>query len=167
MSDLAKIDVRATGTIRENRTGTIRNQKMISSKQLKKQERGCSKYCCDGTVYISKWHDNSVVTIASNWESHIPVHKVRGRVKGDVKEKPHLINDYNKGMGASISRIVCWKLTAQQYVLKMVLATFCQSSQYYGCRCIEDLLSDWRYENNPHRFWKASDAIPIKSLTTP
>ena len=24
-------------------------------------------------MYIAKWHDNSVVTIACNWESHIPV----------------------------------------------------------------------------------------------
>ena len=53
MSDLAKIDVRATGTIRENRTVNI-NQKMISSKQLQKQERGCFKYCCDVIFYIAK-----------------------------------------------------------------------------------------------------------------
>ena len=33
---------------------------------------------------------------------------------------------------------------------KMIPATFCQSSQYYGCRCMEDSLSDWRQENNPH-----------------
>ena len=100
MPDLAKIDGQATGTIRENRTAGA-NQKMISSKQLQKQERGCFEYCCDGTVYIAKWHDNSVVTIASNWESHTPVHKVRRRVKGDVKEvlQPHLINYYDKGMG--------------------------------------------------------------------
>ena len=74
---------------------------MISSKQLQKQEYECFEYCCDGTVYIVKWHDNSVVTIASNWESHIPVYKIRRQVKGAVKEvsQPHLINSYNKGMG--------------------------------------------------------------------
>ena len=100
MSDLVKIDVQAIGTIRENRTAGA-NQKMISSKQLQKQERRCFEYCCDGTVYIAKWHDNSVVTIAGNWESHIQVHKVRRRVKGGVKEvtQPHLIKSYNKGMG--------------------------------------------------------------------
>ena len=65
MSDLAKIDVRATDTIRENKIAAT-NLKMISSKQLQKQERGCFEYCCDGTLYIAKWHDNSVVTIASN-----------------------------------------------------------------------------------------------------
>ena len=100
MSDLAKIDVRATGTIRENRTPGA-NQNTISSKQLQKQERGCFEYCFDKTLYITKWHDNSVVTIASNWESHTPVHKVRRPVKGSVKEvpQPHLINSYDKGMG--------------------------------------------------------------------
>ena len=145
MSDLAKIDVRATSAIRENRTPGA-NQKMISSKQLQKQERGCFEYCCDGTVYNVKWHNNSVVTIASNWESHIPVHKVRRRVKGGVKEvtQPHFINYYNKEMGASISWIACWKLTAQQYVVKKGSGHFCQPSQYYGCRCIEDSLSNWR-----------------------
>ena len=100
MSDLTKIYVQVTGMIRENRT-VVTNQKMISSKQLQNQELGCFKYCCDGAVYIAKWHDNSVVTTASNWKSHTPVHKVRCWVKGSVKEvpQPHLINSYNKGIG--------------------------------------------------------------------
>ena len=100
MSDLAKIDVRATGMIRENRTAGT-NQKIISSKQLQKQKRGCFEYCCDRTVYIAKWHNNSNAMIASNWESHTPIHKVRHRVKGDVKGVPqlHLISSYNKGIG--------------------------------------------------------------------
>ena len=86
--------------IRKNRTVGA-NQKMISSKQLQKQECGCFEYCCDGIVYIAKWHDNSVVTIASNWESYTPVHKVRHHAKEGVKEvpQPHLINSYNKWMG--------------------------------------------------------------------
>ena len=93
---------------------------MISSKQLQKQERRCFEYCRDRTVYIAKWHDNSVVTIASNWESHTPVHKVRRRVKGGAKEvtQLYLINSYNKRMGASILWIAYWKLTAQQYMVK-------------------------------------------------
>ena len=143
MSDLAKVYVRATGTLRENRTAGA-NQKMISSKQLQKQERGCFEYCCNGTLYIAKWHDNSVVTIASNWESHIPVHKVRRLVKEGVKEvtQPHLINSYNKEMGG-IDLMNCL-LKAYHPTIhgkKMVLATFCQSSQCYGCRC---MMSDWR-----------------------
>ena len=53
MSDLAKINVRATGTIRENRTAGD-SQKMISSKQHHKQKRGCFEYCCDASIYIAK-----------------------------------------------------------------------------------------------------------------
>ena len=53
MSDLAKIYVRATGTIRENKTACT-NHKIISSKRLQKQERKCFKYCFGGTVYIAK-----------------------------------------------------------------------------------------------------------------
>ena len=54
-----------------------------------------------GKVYIAKWHDNSVVNIASNWETHEPVRKVKRRIKGGAKEvtQPHLIGLYNKGMG--------------------------------------------------------------------
>ena len=93
MSDLAKIESDWHDKKKQN---SRRQSKMISSKQLQKQERGCFKYCCNGTVYIAKWHDNSVVTIASNWKSHTPVHKIRRRVKGGVKEvtQPHLINSY-------------------------------------------------------------------------
>ena len=91
MSDLAKIESDWHDKKKQN---SRRQSKMISSKHLQKQERGCFKYCCNGTVYIAKWHDNSVVTIASNWKSHTPVHKIRRRVKGGVKEvtQPHLIN---------------------------------------------------------------------------
>ena len=108
MSDLAKIDMRAIGILRENRTAGA-NQKIISSKQLQKQELGYFEYCCDETLYIAKCFDNSIVMITSNWESHTPVHNVRRRVKGGVKEVPqlHLIYIYNKGMGSSISWIAC------------------------------------------------------------
>ena len=97
MSDLAKIESDWHDKRKQN---SRRQSKMISSEQLQKQERGCFKYCCDETVYIAKWHDNSVVTIASNWERHTPVHKIRRRAKGGVKEvtQPHLINSYNKVM---------------------------------------------------------------------
>ena len=61
MSDLAKIDVRATGTIRENRTAGA-NQKMISSKQLQKQERGCFEYCYDETVQLRRLQATGKVT---------------------------------------------------------------------------------------------------------
>ena len=64
-------------------------------------ERGSFGFFSDGKVYIAKWHDNAVVSNASNWETHAPVHTVKRRVKGDTKEipQPQLIKTYSKGMG--------------------------------------------------------------------
>ena len=85
MNELAEKSMRATGTIRENRTEGA-NKQLIQNKELQKQERGTYDYCSDGKVYIAKWHDNSVVNIASNWETHEPVRKVKWRIKGGTKE---------------------------------------------------------------------------------
>ena len=101
MNKLAEKSMQATGTIRENRTEGA-NKQLIQNKELQKQERGTYDYCSDGKVYIAKWHDNSVVNIASNWETHEPVHKVKQRIKGGAKQvtQPHLIGSYNKGIGS-------------------------------------------------------------------
>ena len=100
LSELSDKGVRATGTVRETRIANA-TKKIISSKDLKKEERGTFDFCSDGKVYVAKWHDNSIVTIANNWENHQPVHKARRRVKGGEKQvpKPHLVRFYNKGMG--------------------------------------------------------------------
>ena len=45
---------------------------------------------------------NSVITVASNCQTHSPVHEVRRRVKGQPVnnvQQPHLIHAYNQGMG--------------------------------------------------------------------
>ena len=100
LSELSEKSVRATGTVRENRTANA-TKTLISHKNLKKEERGTFDYCSDGKIYVAKWHDNSIVTIASSWESHEPVHKTRRRAKGEEKQvpQPHLVYSYNKGMG--------------------------------------------------------------------
>ena len=118
MNELAEKSMRATGTLRENRTEGA-NKQLIKNKELQKQERGTYDYCSDGKVHIAKWHDNSVVNIASNWETHEPVRKVKRRIKGGAKEvsQPHLIGSYNKGM-AGVDLMVCWNHIAQQYVEK-------------------------------------------------
>ena len=59
-------------------------------------------YCCDGQVYVCKWNDNSIVTIASNHETHIPLHDANRLVNNASNTKvkqPHLIRKYNEGMG--------------------------------------------------------------------
>ena len=81
LSELSDKGVRATGTIRETRIANA-TKKIINSKDIKKEERGTFNFCSDGKVYVAKWHDNSIVTIASNWENHEPVYKVRRRFKG-------------------------------------------------------------------------------------
>ena len=94
-------NVRAVGTIRENRTAGA-SKLMESAKDLKTAGRGKFDYRSDGKVYICKWNDNSVVSVASNWLGHLPLHQVRRRVKNvpDTQvTQPHLIHLYNKGMG--------------------------------------------------------------------
>ena len=89
MNELAEKMMHATGTIRENRTeGT--NKQLIQNKELQKQERGSYNYCSGGKVYIAKWHGNSVVNIANNWETHKRMCKVRRRIKGGAKKVTQL-----------------------------------------------------------------------------
>ena len=100
LSELSDKGVKATGTIRETRIANA-TKKIINSKDIKKEERGTFNFCSDEKVYLAKWHDNSIVTIASNWENHEPVYKVRRRFKRGENQvsQPHLVWSYNKGMG--------------------------------------------------------------------
>ena len=81
LSDLASEKVKATGTVRENRTGGA-NRDLTSTKVMKKSTRGTFDFRCDGTVFMCKWTDNSFVTVASNCQAHTPVHEVQRHVKG-------------------------------------------------------------------------------------
>ena len=101
MELLAEKRMRAVGTVRENRTGGA-NDRLVSSKDLKKKDCGTFDYRHNGSVYVCKWNDNSVFTIASNCAIHEPVCNVRRRVKNNSNTpvlQPHLIKMYNKGMG--------------------------------------------------------------------
>lgn len=100
LSELADHKVCSTGTIRDNRTAKAVT-KLATNTQMKKMDRGSYDYCSDGKIFIAKWHDNSIVSIASNWQNQVPIHKVKRRIKGGQKEvhQPHLIYAYNKGMG--------------------------------------------------------------------
>jgi len=66
-------NVAATGSVRENITGGANNV-LCSSKDMKKTgKRGDLDYCCDCTVFVLKWHHNSVVSVASNHLTHQPL----------------------------------------------------------------------------------------------
>ena len=71
MVELSTKNMRATGTVRENRTAGA--SFLLSKKQMKNQKRGNFDFCSDGTVFVAKWHDNSIVTMASNWQTHEPL----------------------------------------------------------------------------------------------
>lgn len=100
MHRLYKKNIRATATIRENRSAKA-NECVMNSKTMKKKGRGTFDYTSDGKVFFAKWHDNAIVNVCSNWETHLPIKKVKRRTKGATKEveQPNLINSYNKGMG--------------------------------------------------------------------
>ena len=101
LKSLAEQNIKATGTIRENRTAGAAKL-MKSNSALKKEERGEFDFRCDGEVYVCKWNDNSIVSIASNHETHVPFHEATRRVKrsSNVKVKqPYLVHKYNEGMG--------------------------------------------------------------------
>ncbi|KRZ75222.1 PiggyBac transposable element-derived protein 3 [Trichinella papuae] len=68
---------------------------------LLKKTRGSFDYRNDGKVYVAKWHDKSLVTVASNWQTHNPLHKCKRRIKGQRRDisQPNLIRSYNTGMG--------------------------------------------------------------------
>ena len=99
LKHLATMNIRAVGTIRDNRTSHC---PLTSAAVIKKQDRGSYEYKSDGQVACVRWNDNSVVTLASNHIAVNPVKTAKRRVKA-VKAKevpqPYVVHKYNKGMG--------------------------------------------------------------------
>lgn len=100
--DLRQQGIRATGTVRENRT---KKCPLPASNDMKKRDRGYYEYCYDknNSLLFVRWNDNSVVTIATNYDSVEPMSQVR-RWSSKKKEKisvpqPNLLNSYNLSMG--------------------------------------------------------------------
>jgi hypothetical protein len=91
---------KATGTIRSNRSGGA-HRDLASDVSLRKQGRGSYDYRCDGNIYIVKWYDSAVVSLASNWQNHLPERRAKRRVGKEVQQvpQPNLISAYNCGMG--------------------------------------------------------------------
>ena len=101
IQSLAERQMRAAGTVRENRTNGA-NAKLIDNKKLKKKGRGHFDFVCDGQVYVVKWNDNSIVTMASNYLTHEPVLQAIRRVKGNSNvsvHQPFIVRQYNMWMG--------------------------------------------------------------------
>ena len=99
LRNLASENIRACGTIRENRTGRC---PLPKNKDWKKKPRGSYDYRSDGTVLCAKWQDNTVVTAASNYYTVNPIQIAERRVKSEKNksvDQPNLIKMYNNGMG--------------------------------------------------------------------
>ncbi|KRX94771.1 PiggyBac transposable element-derived protein 3 [Trichinella pseudospiralis] len=81
---LADIGMRATGTVRQNCVA------------------GATALMSDGKVYVAKRYNNSVVTAASNWQTHCPLQKFKRRIESQREDisQPNLIRSYNTGMGS-------------------------------------------------------------------
>ena len=100
LNNLGKEGVKTIGTLRENRT-QVALKVLMDTKSQKKSDRGTFDFHCDGNIYFAKWNDNAIVSIGSNFTSHIPVSHTKRRVKKD-KDCPviqgNLIKEYNTGM---------------------------------------------------------------------
>lgn len=102
LNTLKKQGFRATGTLRQNRTEKC---PLISVKEMEKKKRAIYDSCFDAAneLLLVRWNDNSVCTVATNYDSIEPFHKVKrwcreNQEKADM-EQPNVFRTYNKGMG--------------------------------------------------------------------
>lgn len=99
---LQKLGFRATGTIRENR---LSGCPLPTKKKLERKKRGKFCFCFDpengGSFF--KWKDNSIVTMATNYDTVKPLCSVNRWSSSEKKKvkvpQPHLFSSYNSGMG--------------------------------------------------------------------
>lgn len=102
IDELGQRNFKATGTIRENRVSRC---PLPSNKEMKKSERGSYQYKSSRAeeIVVCKWHDNSVVTVASNAAKVMPTNKIKRfsqKEKKHVKvNQPAIIKTYNENMG--------------------------------------------------------------------
>nr|CAI5855932.1 unnamed protein product [Callosobruchus analis] len=77
LEELRIMGLKGTGTIRENRVGKA--CPLSRSTEMRKKERGAIEFVSSDTNTISlcKWHDNSVVAIASNHTKILPTLPVK------------------------------------------------------------------------------------------
>lgn len=93
-----------TGTIRENRVP--KECGVLTSIEVKKKERGYLDYkSSDDGVLITRWNDNSSVTVASTVHPVFPLGNVKRYSKEEKKylsvPRPLVVSQYNKNMGGT------------------------------------------------------------------
>lgn len=99
---LHEMQYSATGTIRDDRTGTCPLKK---TKFAGKKERGAYDFAAEENVHLTvvRWNDNSIVTVASNIFSVEPLATVKRYNRKEHKDvqilQPDMIKQYNSYMG--------------------------------------------------------------------
>lgn len=102
IDELGERGLKATGTIRENRLSKC---PLPSNKELQKTDRGTYRFqsARSEQIVVCKWHDNSVVTVASNAVKVLPTNEIKRFSQKEKKyikvEQPATIKAYNENMG--------------------------------------------------------------------
>lgn len=102
LDELKARECTGTGTVRNNR---VQNAPMIDPKILKKEERGSfhQKTDKESGITLVRFHDNSIVTMASNRNGVAPLGKAKRYSRSDKKHidvpMPAVIASYNAYMG--------------------------------------------------------------------
>ncbi|KRX27638.1 PiggyBac transposable element-derived protein 3 [Trichinella nelsoni] len=100
LTTLGEMKLRATGTLRNTRTKAI---PLMEKNKVAKKQRGFFDHKNDGNVYVCRWNDSSVVTLASNHLTHLPVGQTKRYSKKQKKRieipMPNIVKNYNESMG--------------------------------------------------------------------
>lgn len=97
---MSSLGICATGTIRDGRTEKC---PLTSVAAMKKEARGSidHRFSSNGNIFIARWKDNNVVTIATNFdqnENGCCKRYVKGQGAIQVVQ-PKTIQHYNQNMG--------------------------------------------------------------------
>lgn len=99
---LSTKNMKATGTVRANR---VDNCPVLPVDKFKKMDRGTFDYRLDSLsgIIVTRWNDNSVVTLASNCHGIEPLGTAKRWSRSERKfvdiTQPYVIDRYNRHMG--------------------------------------------------------------------
>lgn len=114
---LHELGYQAAGTVREDRTGHCTLKSVAA---MKKEPRGSYDFRSCADVLMIRWHDNSVVTIASNFgtveEGHVQRWSQHQKKLISVSQ-PTMFRLYNQGMGGVDQldqQVACYRTRIRQ-----------------------------------------------------
>lgn len=99
LDNLSNLNICATGTVRENR---LKNCLLPRNDNFKKKAKGSVQSSFTSNIAVTKFKDNNVVTIATNWESCDmgTTRKYSTEKKSFIQvPQPKIVKTYNQNMG--------------------------------------------------------------------